>query len=120
MTAAPPEPEPAPAYAPPRRSRMGLVVAAAAAVLLLVVALAVPYAVAAYRDLTRPTLDALKIYEVRSDHTEKEVEYDPAPPPGGPCVASPCRVTFARLSWLCHRPRLSGPQFEEMGVVDVS
>jgi len=72
--------------APPseRRSRMGIVIAAAAAVLLLVVALAVPYALAAYRDLTRPTLDAVKVYEVRSDHTEKEVEYDPAPPPGGP------------------------------------
>lgn len=69
---------------PERRSRMGVVIAAAAAVLLLVVALAVPYAVAAYRDLTRPTLDAVKIYEVRSDHTEKEVEYAPAPPPGGP------------------------------------
>lgn len=69
---------------PGRRSRTGVVVAAAAAVLLLVVALAVPYAVEAYRDLTRPTLDAVKVYEVRSDHTEKEVEYDPAPPPGGP------------------------------------
>jgi len=69
---------------PQGRSWLWIGLAAGAAVVLVTAALAVPYAVDAYRDLTRPTLDAVKIYEVRSDHTEKEVEYDPSPPPGGP------------------------------------
>ena len=75
----PPAEEPA-----PRRSRLGLVLAILAAVLLLAVVVTVPYAVKLYRVATTPTLDDVKIYEARSDHTDQEVDYDPAPAPGGP------------------------------------
>ena len=78
----PEHPEPA---EPSRRRNLGaLVIAVASAILLLVVALAVPYALDAYRDATRPTLAAVKVFEVGNDHTDNEVEYDPAPAPGGP------------------------------------
>lgn len=65
-------------------TRLIVALAAAAAVLLVGTALAVPYGLGLYREATRPTLDSVKIYSVRSDHTEREVEYDPAPAPGGP------------------------------------
>jgi hypothetical protein len=47
----------------------------------------VPIAVDRWRDLTAPSLDAVRVYEdLRTDHVtdDQGVEYDPVPPPGGP------------------------------------
>ncbi len=57
------------------------------ALLLVGLAVTVPIAVDRWRDLTTATLDDVRIYEdLRSDHIEddEKVDYDPAPPPGGP------------------------------------
>ncbi len=89
--APPPEYLPAPPPEPPRpsnrRRRLVVLLAVLGALVLVGAALAVPVAVERWRDLTTPTLDDVRIYEdLRSDHIndDEKVEYDPAPPPGGP------------------------------------
>ena len=79
----PPPPE---LSAPPRRRRSLVVVLAVTSALLLVaVAVAVPFLLDRWRDLTTPTLDAVMVYEdLRTDHVEDEVDYERVPPPGGP------------------------------------
>lgn len=70
-----------------RTSRLVILLAALGALLLVGAALAVPVLVDRWRDLTTPTLDAVRVYEdLLSDHIEDDerVEYDPVPPPGGP------------------------------------
>lgn len=79
----PPLPEPEPS----RKGRNWLLIgtAAATAVVLVGLAVVVPMALEAYRVVTAPTLEDVKVYDsVRAEHTGSEVEYDPAPSPGGP------------------------------------
>jgi len=86
----PPGPPPGPPLStPPRRNRVALVIAAIAAVLVIIVAVAVPLAVGVVRDWTSSatdgTLDDVHVYGgLRADHTDDDVDYDQAPPVGGP------------------------------------
>lgn len=89
----PPEPEPAPVVLPEpprsgtRRRRLVVLLATLGALLLVGTALAVPVLVEGWHDLTTPTLDDVRVYEdLPADHVadDQSVEYDPAPPPGGP------------------------------------
>lgn len=75
---------------PPTRRRpdvLALALAGLAGLLLVTAVVTVPIAVDRWRHLTTPTLDAVRVYEdLRTDHVadDQAVEYDPAPPPGGP------------------------------------
>ena len=75
---------------PSRRRRpdvLALALAGLAALLLVTAVVTVPIAVDRWRDLTTPTLDAVRVYEgLPADHVEDDqsVEYGTVPPPGGP------------------------------------
>ncbi len=93
MSEAPPPPGPPPSYSPylpvepaptqtvrSRRRWFGVVVAAVGAVTLLVSALAIPLMM----EPTEVNLDGVESFpELEADHTDKEVDYDVAPPVGG-------------------------------------
>ena len=90
MTDPTPPLDPTPdATSPPDPARRRLVVGLAALVALLLVgaAVTVPLAVARWRAFTTPTLDAVRVYDDLSNAhvgSGESVDYDPAPPPGGP------------------------------------
>jgi hypothetical protein len=85
-----PQPDvlPGPPSPQPPGDRTVVVVAVLTALLFVGLAITVPSLLHQWREWTtagEPTLDEVRVYDdVRTDHTEREVEYDPAPPPGGP------------------------------------
>ena len=83
----PPEVLIAPEPQPPR-DRTVVLVSVLCALVLVGLAVTVPSLLHQWREWTgaaAPTLDEVRVYaDVRSDHTDREVEYDPVPPPGGP------------------------------------
>ena len=66
---------------------LALALAGLTGLLLVTAVVTVPIAVDRWRDLTTPSLDAVRVYEdLRADHVEDDqsVEYEEEPPPGGP------------------------------------